>query len=438
MEICERYISINSFKGVRLMNARAAKRRRLPYIIITVLLIFIVIGIAAFFYIANQASDDFQRLGEQPPADEEHIIAVTPTPTPTPTPVPTPTPIPYTDAVWIGVGDIMSHMPQLPGAYNKEEDSYNFEPYFEPIQNLLVDGDWVMANLETPIAGKDIGYSGYPTFNAPNELADALWNSGFNILSTANNHSLDKGEKGILRTLETVQDLGFITAGTAASEEEAERPVIVEHNDIAMGILSYTYGTNGIPIPQGKDYLVNLIDKEKIIEDMKKLREAGADVITIALHFGNEYQTQPTEEQKTLARELIAAGATIIAGSHPHVLQPYEVVDTIDVNGNETQGLIIYSMGNFISNQRGESKDYGGIFRVDIRKHHSTGKIELTNIEVTPTWVHRYKPDQHYRYEILPVAETIEQQNNERLKAADYAMLQKDLEMLNKRLESMK
>lgn len=369
-------------------------------------------------------------------AKQPGIIA-SPTPSPTPTAEPTPTPPQFTDAVWIGVGDIMSHTPQLPGAYVKETDSYNFTDVFSPIADIVAEGDWVMANLETPIAGKDYGYTGYPTFNAPVELAQALWDNGFNIFSTANNHTLDKGVTGAMLTLEHVQNIGFTTVGSARDAEEAGKSVIVEHNGIAMGLLSYTYGTNGIPIPDGKEFIVNLIDKDRIIADMDQLRKDGADVITIALHFGNEYQTQPTEEQKTLARALIAAGADIIAGSHPHVLQPYELVTTVNDEGLERQGLIIYSMGNFISNQRGDSKDYGAIFRVDLRKHYDTGTIEIKEVTVTPTWVHRYKPDKNFRYRILPVEATLAARDDALLKASEYATLESDYAMLTKRLTSM-
>ena len=128
------------------------------------------------------------------------------------------------------------------GAYNNET-IFDFNPFFEPISSILEDGNWVMANLETPVAGSEFGYTGYPTFNAPTELAEALWNAGFNLLSTANNDSLDKGEKGLLRTLENVHTIGFTTVGTAASLEESQASTIIEHNDIAMGILSYTYGS---------------------------------------------------------------------------------------------------------------------------------------------------------------------------------------------------
>jgi poly-gamma-glutamate synthesis protein (capsule biosynthesis protein) len=357
----------------------------------------------------------------------------------TPAPMPSPTPEPvFAEAVWIGVGDIMSHAPQLPGAYDAATKSYNFDPYFEPVKPILQSGDWVMANLETPIGGPDFGYTGYPSFNAPFELAEALKNAGFNMLSTANNHSLDKGERGLRNTIDNLKELGFSFAGTAASQEEADAPVLVERNGITMGILSYTYGTNGIPIPEGKPYLVNLISEEAIKSDIKKLRGAGADLVTVALHFGIEYQTSPSEEQKNLARSLAASGADIIAGSHPHVVQPYEMVESFDEDGNRKECLIIYSMGNFISNQRGESKDYGVIFKVSVSKNMTEGGTVIKEVEAIPTWVHRYKPDKHFRYRILPVEDVLAASNDDLLTPTDYETLQRDLAMLNTRLESMK
>lgn len=421
-------------------QTRKRKYRKLLVVnsIITIFLIAIFIGTVLFFFTQEK---DTNNSGQEQAVEDNNIgnlnsPPANPIPEPAPVPTPTPTPIPYYDATWVGVGDIMSHTPQLPGAYIKETDSYNFNPYFEPIKPYLV-GDWVMANLETPIAGKDYKNTGYPTFNAPLELADALWQAGFNILSTANNHSLDKGEKGLLRTLENVRAVGFETVGTYSSEEEKQIPTIIEKNNIKMGFLSYTYGTNGIPIPAGKDYLVNLIDKELIINDIKQLKSAGAEVVTIAMHFGNEYQTKPTEEQKQLARDLIAAGADIIAGSHPHVLQPYEVFTATDENGTQRDGVIIYSMGNFISNQRGDTKDYGGVFKVSLRKHTDTDRIEILDVEVTPTWVHRYKADAHYRYRILPVEDTLNAGNDELLNSTDYTQLQQTFDQLTTRLQSM-
>ncbi|MDQ6418157.1 CapA family protein [Paenibacillus sp. LHD-117] len=371
-------------------------------------------------------------------ADSASPSAAPATETPSPTPDPTPAPPVFAEAVWMGVGDIMSHSPQLPGAYDAATGKYDFNPFFANVKPILEQGDWVMANLETPVAGESFGYSGYPTFNAPTELAEALRNAGFNLLSTANNHSLDKGEKGVLRTLEHLKALGLQAVGTASSQADADALIISEKNGIRMGLLAYTYGTNGIPIPEGKPYLVNLIDETKIKGDIKRLREAGADIVTVSLHFGTEYQTVPNESQTTLARALAAAGADIIAGSHPHVLQPYEVVDTFDEQGRPKQALIIYSMGNFISNQRGDSKDYGVIFKVNVKKNMSDKSVQLTEVEAIPTWVHRYRLDKSYRYRVLPVEATIAAADDKLLKPTDYEMLKRDFAMLTERLKSMK
>lgn len=373
------------------------------------------------------------------PSTETAVPSPSLSPSPSATETPTATPMPeYKEAVWIGVGDVMMHRPQLPGAYNQKTGKYNFDSFFSEVKPILSQGDWVIANLETPVAGKEFGYTGYPMFNAPTELAEALKKAGFNLITTANNHSLDKGEKGVLRTLENLEKIGLPSVGTAASQQESDRLLLSEKNGIVMGIAAYTYGTNGIPVPEGKPYLVSLIDEEKMKEDIKRLRDAGADLVTLSLHFGIEYQTSPNEEQKRLARALIAAGADIIAGSHPHVVQPYEVVDSTDDKGRARKGLIIYSMGNFISNQRGDTKDYGVIFKVNIRKEMTSGLIELTDVEAIPTWVHRYKPDQAYRYRILPIDDTVTAASDKLLTKADYVTLKKYGELLRNRLDSMK
>ncbi|MCM3627540.1 CapA family protein [Paenibacillus glycanilyticus] len=369
-----------------------------------------------------------------PEATLSPTVAPTATPEPTPTPVPTPQ---YDEAVWIAVGDIMMHKPELPGAYDSKTKKYNFNYFFEEVKPILEQGDWVMANLETPVAGAAYGYTGYPSFNAPVELLDALQYAGFNILTNANNHSLDKGDKGLMLTLKHLKEYPFALKGTAESQEEADAPVIIEHNGIKMGLLAYTYGTNGIPLPKGKPYAVSMIDEQKMIKDIQHLKEIGADFVTVALHFGIEYQTTPSDEQKQLARKLVAEGADIIAGAHPHVVQPYEVLETTDDNGRARQGLIIYSMGNFISAQRDETKDYGVIFKVTVRKNKSDGSIELSDIESTPTYVHRYQPDSYYRYRILPVEQTITAASDSLLTENDYSSMKQTLKVLRNRLRSM-
>lgn len=414
---------------------RRRSRKRLTVNVILLLLAAAVIAII----LSTTWMQDSNRTdtASKPPVPTESI---TPSSTPTTTPEPTPTPVPtpqYEEAVLVAVGDIMMHKPELPGAFDEQTKKYNFNYFFDEVKPILEQGDWVMANLETPVAGAAYGYTGYPSFNAPVELLDALQYAGFNILTNANNHSLDKGGKGLMLTLQHLKQYPFVIKGTAESQEEADTPVIVEHNGIKMGLLAYTYGTNGIPLPEGKPYAVAMIDEQKMIKDIHHLKEVGADFVTVALHFGTEYETTPNEEQKKLARKLVAEGADIIAGSHPHVIQPYEVLDTTDSNGHARQGLIIYSMGNFISGQRDDTKDYGVIFKVKIRKNKSDGSIELSDIESIPTYVHRYQPDSYYRYRILPVEQTIAAASDSLLTEEDYSSMKDTLKVLRNRLRLM-
>lgn len=347
------------------------------------------------------------------------------------------------EAELIAVGDIMMHSPQITAGYDPVAKTYSYDSFFTEVQPILSKGDWVWGNLETPLAGADLKYTGYPMFNAPPELASALKNAGFNIITNANNHSLDRREQGVLRTLDRLKEQGLITKGTAASQEEADKPVIVEKNGIAMGILAYTYGTNGIPIPQGKPYLVSLIDEQRMSDDIAKLRAAGADVVTVAVHFGLEYQREANEQQKDIAKKLIAAGADIILGSHPHVVQPYEMVEAEAADGSKHSGLVIYSLGNFISNQTGRTTDYGLILSVKIKKHFPDGGIELTDIDAMPTWVHIYeksngnsKAKGKKQYRILPLEPLLAERNDPLLKAKDYDILNKSLQAMKQHVES--
>ena len=198
---------------------------------------------------------------------------------------------------------------------------------------------------------------------------------------------MDRGAQGIAMSLAKLQALGFDTKGTARSKAEADKLTIVTHNGISMGLLAYTYGTNGIPLPKEKPYAVSLIDEQAMIRDIGRLKEAGADFITVASISAPNTRRQPNDDQKQLARKLVAAGADIIAGSHPHVVQPYEIAEMTNPDGSVRKGLIIYSMGNFISNQRGDTKDYGVIYKVRIHKEH--GLTTIGEVKPIPTWVHR-------------------------------------------------
>lgn len=341
-----------------------------------------------------------------------------------------------TEAELIAVGDIMMHGSQIKSGYNPQTKSYNYDHFFTEVQPILSAGDWVVGNLETTLAGEAAKYTGYPLFNAPDTLADAIKQAGFNILTTANNHSLDRREAGVLKTLENVRQRGLEPVGTNSSAEEAQEILVVEKNDISMAFLAYTYGTNGIPIPKGKDYLVALIDQDKIIADINQAEQLGVDVITVALHFGSEYQRQPNQQQQQLVQALVAAGADIILGSHPHVVQPYEVFEFEEM-GEVRKAVAIYSMGNFVSNQRGNYKDLGVIFTVKLTKHFPDETVEITSVDGIPTWVHRYWENNQYQFRILPIEAILEAKNDPLLTASQYQKLAQDLEKMKTHIHSL-
>ncbi|CAM4213817.1 CapA family protein [Paenibacillus tarimensis] len=340
------------------------------------------------------------------------------------------------EAVWLAVGDIMVHMPQLPGSYDQTTDSYDFQDVFEPVTGILRKGDWVLANLEAPLDGDH--YSGFPRFNAPYEIAEALKGAGITIVTTANNHALDQGYKGIERTLAHLNKLGLYTKGTARSRAESRKAILIEQNGITMGLLAYTYGTNGIPLPSGKPYAVSIWDQEACAKDITALRQKGAEFVTVAMHFGTEYETTPNANQRKIASAIIQAGGDIVAGSHPHVVQPYEVVSVQDADGRKRQGVILYSMGNFISNQRGDTKDNGVIFEITVRREAETGQISFENITPHFTWVHRHKEKGKMKYRILPMEEMLQKRSDRWLSSADYKQMKEAMSVLTRRMEKYK
>ncbi|NER01624.1 MAG: CapA family protein [Okeania sp. SIO3C4] len=350
-----------------------------------------------------------------------------------------PQPTPYvTEAKLMAVGDIMMHGMQIKSGYNSQTKTYSYQSFFTEVKDTLSVGDWVIGNLETTLAGPESGYTGYPLFNAPATLADAIKWAGFNILTTANNHSLDRREKGLLKTLENLRDRDIYPVGTAASLAEYQQILMVEKNEILMAFLAYTYGTNGIPIPKGKDYLVNLIDEQKIIQDITRAREKGADIVTVSLHFGAEYQRLPNTKQKQLVESLVNGGADIILGSHPHVVQPYKIFKITEENGDTRQAVAIYSMGNFISNQTRKYTDLGVIFQVNIRKNFPEETIEISDVEALPTWVHRYRKNGKLKFRVLPLEEVVNAKNDSLLKSRDYLLLEKYLTQMNSHINSLK
>ncbi|TCS93816.1 CapA family protein [Hazenella coriacea] len=292
-------------------------------------------------------------------------------------------------------GDIMMHSPQIK-AGQQSDGSYDFSSFFKEIKPYIEIADIAIGNFETTLAGSAKPYSGYPTFNSPDEITTTLKNAGVDVVSTANNHSMDTGPKGVVRTYQTMNEAGIKVAGTASSAEE-RKPVIIKQKGITFAFLAYTEHTNGLPVPEDRPYLVNRIDSEQIAKDIKEAREMGAEFVCVSLHYGVEYQRQPNDMQLKVSRQALEDGADVIFGSHPHVLQPMEKVT---VNGKEK--FIIYSMGNFVSNQKDPHTDEGIIVYVDVEKNPSNQDVQLKNVSYLPTFVHKYPQGGKTQYVILP------------------------------------
>lgn len=293
------------------------------------------------------------------------------------------------------IGDVLIHSEIYQDAKQKD-GTYNFSRMFENVQNYLRMPDILVANQETMIGGKELRLSGYPSFNSPQEVGDALKMAGVDLVTVANNHSLDRGEQVIQSALSYWDRLGIPYTGSFKSKEDQKNIRTMVKNNITFSFLSYAYGTNGIPHPKGKAYLVNRIDTTQISQEVEEAKRLS-DVVVVAMHWGTEYETLPNESQKLLAQKLADYGVHIVIGNHPHVLQPPAWVS--GNNGHKT--FVLYSLGNFISAQGGVAKRVGGMATIDIVK--TTGKektITLNHPSFLPTFTFYQNMT---KFKVLPV-----------------------------------
>jgi poly-gamma-glutamate capsule biosynthesis protein CapA/YwtB (metallophosphatase superfamily) len=305
-----------------------------------------------------------------------------------------------TTATLAFVGDLMCHSVQYNYAF-VEKDSFNFDPVYRYIKTYFEKPDFLVGNLETVTAGKEAVYSGYPFFNTPDDYVESLSKAGFDFLTTTNNHSLDRGEKGVKRTIEVITKNNLGYTGTFNSPGDRDSIRILNIFGIKLAFLAYTYGTNGIPIPKGKDYLINLIDTAKIESNIKTARSIGAEIVAVSFHFGEEYQRTPNTFQQDVVKAAINSGADLIIGSHPHVIQPtkfYKGKGTLD------SAFVAYSLGNFISNQRWRYSDAGVMILVTLRKNITSGEVKLAGVSYLPTWVYKGTTERGREYILLPAA----------------------------------
>lgn len=291
----------------------------------------------------------------------------------------------------ITAGDALIHSSVYQDAYISG-DSYDFTKMLPSIKNLVSGYDLKYYNQETIIGGKNLGVSTYPCFNSPDEIADAMLDAGFNIVSLANNHTLDRGERAILYSTEQYWPTKEVmVAGSYNSFDNRNKIQVREMNGIKYTLLSYTTSTNGIPVPSGKDYLVNRYDPEQVKRDIEAVRPY-TDVIMVAMHWGEEYTATPVNSQKQIAQYLSDLGVNVIIGTHPHVIEPIEFIgDT----------LVIYSLGNFISAQIGIDRLVGAMVSYDIIKNDDNSiKIENVKAHLIYTYYNNFR-----NYYVYPFTE---------------------------------
>lgn len=287
------------------------------------------------------------------------------------------------------IGDMLIHSSVYEDA--ETDGVYNFYPMLKNVAPYLSEATITFANQETMIGGVEHGLSNYPSFNSPVEAGEVLKEVGVDIVSIANNHTLDRGEAVIQSSINHWNEMEMPYVGAYTNQEDkGEIRVIDTEEGISVAFLAYTYGTNGIPVPEGKEYLVNLIDQENIKEEIKRAKEV-ADVIMLSLHFGTEYEPYPNDEQKELAQFAADEGVHAVIGHHPHVLQPIEWVEGIE--GNET--LVIYSLGNFLSGQDKIPRQIGGMINFTVKQTIANNEIEITDPKFLPTFV-SYEDDANY------------------------------------------
>lgn len=328
-----------------------------------------------------------------------------------------------TSARVMSIGDIMVHSPQLNGALNSSTGDYNFDCYFKEIAPYFATSDLNVGNLEVTFGGNESReFSGYPLFNTPDSLADSIKNAGFNLLLTSNNHCYDTGLAGLKRTAQVLKQKGIEFTGTKETDADPAY-VIKQVNNINIGIINYTYETkcltegrkylNGNPVNSEANGLINSFNYDKldafyseIGAYLKEMDTKGAEFKVVYIHWGNEYQTYSNTYQKSIAQKLCNMGVDMIIGSHPHVIQPIELVTSED---SQNTTVCLYSMGNAVSNQRqelmtscpsGHTED-GMIFEFVLKK--TKAGVTLESLDLTPTWVNKYLISGKYNYTIYPI-----------------------------------
>ena len=330
------------------------------------------------------------------------------------------------------LGDSLCHNTQYWDAYNKESGEYDFSYVYEDIQSYTKTSDITIGSLETTFAGEERGYSNYPTFNTPDSLATALKNIGVDIISLAGNHALDYGYTGLCRTIDVLDNAGISHLGTYKTVEDQEKILIQNVKGLNIAFINYTYGTNGIPVPSGKDFCVNLIDKNLIKKQIDQAKSQNVDIIIACMHWGTEYRTTANSEQEELANFLFENGVDIILGNHPHVLEPMEKRNITLPDGTKKEVFVVYALGNFTADQRDEITRDSAILNLTITKN-SDNKISIDKVNYVPIYMYKNSNSSLHKFKILDIEKTINEYDsglNTSIGLTTYNNLKRQLEKI--------
>ena len=299
------------------------------------------------------------------------------------------------------IGDFMGHKDQINAAYNKKTKTYEYDSCFSKIKPILSNADVTIGNIEVTLGIKP--YSGYPQFSSPASYAAAIKRAGVDALTTANNHSCDKGKKGVEKTISILDSLNIPHTGTFINSiEKTKNPAyIINKNNFKIAVINYTYGTNSIdPTPPN---VVNYLEKEVITKDVTYIKNGiQPDQIIAFLHWGDQYKDLPNKAQKDMFAHFKSLGVNIVIGAHPHVLQPMEWHKKDSLNTKEN--LVVYSLGNFVSHQRTFPRDGGAVFKLSLQKD-SSNTVNIKDAKYCLTWVHEPVVNKNKEYYVLPANE---------------------------------
>ncbi len=315
-----------------------------------------------------------------------------------------------------GTGDIMVHKKQLTdAAYTAryvEGYDYYFEHNFKYVTEALQYPDLMIGNLETVFASAAYGYSGFPDFNTPDSLAAALKNAGFDVLTNSNNHALDQGKEGLLRTISILDENGFYHTGTFDSVESYNTPLIIDVNGVKVGILSgaYAYQNLGALTEEEQSYMISVNSAEYLRQEVQDLKDAGSQVIVASMHWGYENTYEIYDDQQELAPILIEAGVDIIFGHHPHILQPIEYMEVTLEDGTINSAVVCWSLGNFLANSPMRLEQEGAICYVYLSFDPVTEDVTIQKTEVLPTYIY-YNRTYLFDFHVLPTGGLVEDLN---------------------------